>query len=752
MKNTILLALVVTLQTLALGQDTKISELPLRASAAGDEALIRNGTDNFRAPVGDEIIALQASDTATAAAIGLTETTTQLNARDVISQARANHTGTQAIATVAGLQALLDKQVSYSATVLALATAAPTDQSTWITEGYYAAGGSGANMYWYDATSTATCDGGFVLDGVGGDNSPASSALTYSGSGTGRFLALDQTIARVRQFGAKGDDTTDDYYRIQAAINANAASGEVVFENGEYMLSLGLAIAGRNQYLRGTGTATGYENNTSSGDVQVTPGVVLRFTGGTVGIDFVPDDIGIDVERYARISDIFIDGGSVLTEGLQISGGVKIKSCTITRCATGIAVPYGLNSGAMQDVTCTENSVYGMRIYADKDAPQVDNTIFEASNCRFRVNGASNVGAGVRIDNGQMIAWRSCIFESNRANGLQMFTQDGASGAPIQNMLFSGCWFENNGEFSTIGTDYIYAVLSDREPGAPVEVSVPRHIVFDNCMFSMGGNQRALRLIRSEALQFRNCSFRGGDTQNHIIMDAGAIGTTFINRGLSGVPSPQGDLTIQGTGTRETTLNASVMKLMGSSHINGAFRIDGLTTTPAINSILRSIDTIGTLDWRTPPGHRNYLLLNSGIQKINVGPPATPETLYTVVIPTGYFTATQSQSLEVRLDGLFLGGSAKTIAVTLDGTTVASFVSSLTGAFSYRVPIRFNDAGTQARTFPRGLHAAAVVGVARLDVAVSDVRDGVTLALTVDGTASDVLIENAQVIYGGPLQ
>lgn len=75
------------------------------------------------------------------------------------------------------------------------------------TQGYITEG-VGANLYRYDSGSSATIDGGFTLPGIGGTLS--FSGTTFNGTaGTGRFVAVDQTVADLKKFGALGDNVDD---------------------------------------------------------------------------------------------------------------------------------------------------------------------------------------------------------------------------------------------------------------------------------------------------------------------------------------------------------------------------------------------------------------------------------------------------------------------------------------------------------------------------------------------------------------
>jgi len=91
------------------------------------------------------------------------------------------------------------------------------------TLGYYAPSDGGGNTYRYDAGSSASCDGGLVLDGIGGDNNEALTNASYTGTGVGRFIAIDQVSVKAEQFGANlGLGAGPDGFR-QTALEASDA-------------------------------------------------------------------------------------------------------------------------------------------------------------------------------------------------------------------------------------------------------------------------------------------------------------------------------------------------------------------------------------------------------------------------------------------------------------------------------------------------------------------------------------------------
>lgn len=73
------------------------------------------------------------------------------------------------------------------------------------TLGYYSAGDGGANAFYWDSTSVATDNSGTIIKPT-------------SVSGAGRWLAVNSDVCNVKQFGAKGDNLTNDTSFITNAI------------------------------------------------------------------------------------------------------------------------------------------------------------------------------------------------------------------------------------------------------------------------------------------------------------------------------------------------------------------------------------------------------------------------------------------------------------------------------------------------------------------------------------------------------
>ncbi|MCY1341420.1 hypothetical protein D9M68_297960 [compost metagenome] len=106
--------------------------------------------------------------------------------------------------------------------------------------GYYAPGDGGGGAYWCDSSDTTSTDNGGTV------------VLASDG---GRWKLQYNGTVSIRQFGAKGDGTTDDYFPIQAAINSGVR--RIYFPSSAYVINSALNLtnlpAGKPLHLYGDG-------------------------------------------------------------------------------------------------------------------------------------------------------------------------------------------------------------------------------------------------------------------------------------------------------------------------------------------------------------------------------------------------------------------------------------------------------------------------------------------------------------------
>ena len=104
----------------------------------------------------------------------------------------------------------------------------PADGDRVETLGYTAVGDGGANLYYYDVDASGTPDGGFILPGVGGTLSFDASGVFDGTEGTGRFMAVDQSVVNLAKFGGNSKGQTNAVSSDAAMVQAISAARKSV--------------------------------------------------------------------------------------------------------------------------------------------------------------------------------------------------------------------------------------------------------------------------------------------------------------------------------------------------------------------------------------------------------------------------------------------------------------------------------------------------------------------------------------------
>lgn len=134
------------------------------------------------------------------------------------------------------------------------------DNQLYTTLGYTTEG-SGANTYRYDAASTATVDGVFVIPGLGGAMTFHATTGAFTGTaGTGRFIATgDHTFINVLQGGAVADGVTAQHVVFRRLLAALPNGGTLYIPAGTYATDAAYAgpnIVSDGITIRGDGKST----------------------------------------------------------------------------------------------------------------------------------------------------------------------------------------------------------------------------------------------------------------------------------------------------------------------------------------------------------------------------------------------------------------------------------------------------------------------------------------------------------------
>lgn len=124
--------------------------------------------------------------------------------------------------------------------------------------GYYAQGDGGSGEYWYDSTDTTSADNGGTI-------------IVASDGGRWKLVVVGPVSAK--QFGAKGDGTTNDSAALQAAHNTGKL---IYYPEGNYLFSPGITIVSGGIVGDGPTQTTLKSNDTTAANL-------ITFTGNFSG-------------------------------------------------------------------------------------------------------------------------------------------------------------------------------------------------------------------------------------------------------------------------------------------------------------------------------------------------------------------------------------------------------------------------------------------------------------------------------------
>lgn len=235
-------------------------------------------------------IAITAETTARATAI-TNEATTRGNADTALntSVTALNTLTTTHTTQIAALSVPVVATTFNAVHVTALRGVSKASHNFVRTSGYYAAGDGGDSLYYCDLTDTTSADnGGSII--VAGDN--------------GRWKFVDSAEMDFRQWGAKGDGSTDDFSTIQNALTSAPAGTKWKVSTGVFSLSATLSILKNNIQIEGTGQSTRFLCTHVTGDV------FSIGNGSTQMLNTVFKDFAID-SSVAKTSGWAINGNQV---------------------------------------------------------------------------------------------------------------------------------------------------------------------------------------------------------------------------------------------------------------------------------------------------------------------------------------------------------------------------------------------------------------------------------------------------------
>lgn len=234
-------------------------------------------------------------------------------------------------------------------------------------------------------------------------------------------------VYNVKDYGAVGDGTTNDTVAIQAAIDAAAAGGTIMFPAGTYSVTTLVAQGVDRLNFVGQGTPTIKARTGAT--------ILLAVTGDTtlaVGPRLI-SGINFDGDKIANVIGIKI-GDSTSSIINQIT-----HNCRIMNCYVGI-YHYSSQSGLLDSVNMYRNT---LGEWIQQDATNGGATAMQHRHCAYQYNyfGLLLDGLGT-YDTGALFS--ACVLQGNYGGAVGMWNSD-------ESCVFeSGTHFEENYQVMTL--------------------------------------------------------------------------------------------------------------------------------------------------------------------------------------------------------------------------------------------------------------------------------------------------------------
>jgi len=340
----------------------------------------------------------------------------------------------------------------FTETIVTMKALSPAVNSSINLLGYHARGDGGGGVFYWDATSTATDNGGTIIK----------AAPT-----TGRWIRVYSGAVNVKWFGATGDGVTDDVLAIQAAIDLKVDNGAIFIPTGVFIVSTSLTITGihftvcgEGQYksiVKGSvdnaysifkvGTNAGGETWGQYGNVTFEN---FQINGNkSVGAD-VATSIGIDCLWTAHIRINMMRILNTRGHGVHFyTGGYSsiTKSNINTHGISGIFLDgvnstNSITSTLIQDCQISTNGTYAVHAKNFFNVSIMNNVMEDI--------GTGGVGATIKLEGS---ALRNMVIKHNyfEANNDAAYDID-FSGVGIQGLSISDNWLAGTPATSTYNT------------------------------------------------------------------------------------------------------------------------------------------------------------------------------------------------------------------------------------------------------------------------------------------------------------
>ncbi len=376
---------------------------------------------------------------------------------------------TKGISLVGGAQRMV-------ATVGAIRALPKTGTPNAFAAGYYAAGDSGGGSFYYDSADTTSADnGGTIIVAADG----------------GRWKRASSNKLSVKQFGAKGDGTTDDTAFILNAKLALTAGGELYFSPGTYIVStdtcLNVALPGIT--ISGDGSVSVIKAKANAALVTLVANGAAGFTIRDIVIDGNRANAGMSTASYM----LYMGASNTKAENVEVRFAVAYA----VFMGSSVATPTGLvvNNCWIHDNGGTTTTVgFGVGIYGGgaflPDDVRVQNcriennfnTVpgFPGDSTATNIRGTNIIVDGCFVKDNHNVGGGQIVLSSNTTDGSSPGRHVVSNNVVAHTTVFAGentCGIELEARKFVISGNVVQSLNSD---GIRVETSGGDGIVSDN--------------------------------------------------------------------------------------------------------------------------------------------------------------------------------------------------------------------------------------------------------------------------------
>jgi hypothetical protein len=445
------------------------------------------------------------------------------DASDVTIWTRDNVMSPILDAAIGGVTPLICETVDAMESLIGLA-----DGALIKTLGFDSVGDGGHGDYRYDASSSATANGGTVI---------------APDSGGGRFLLLFSGFINVKQFGAKGDGVTDDTAAIQAAIDyASAIVQNIIASKSDFVTASVYFPAGRYKHTSTLFVKEGVRllGESKSSSMLLSSGVATAIQMGGASREY--SDVVVENLCIAG------DGVTNTTKGVYFERCIRasyIKNCHIYGFGYNV---YGVNTWALQIVDNFIHDALANNIYWSQSTA--------CTIRRNRIDGALNEGIVLDGQNATEL-----ISVTIADNAIQGSTYNGIKIIDATTVSLQNNFFESNNQAASTYGD-VLSIPGSRSVKTTVFLSLYNFFTVGS---AAGTTHRAIDVRSAVSLISIGDFVRGSS------YDYGIIGGATVDKAYVRSEFNVGTATLSmNSATIVDNLNASSKYELGTQHTAGA--------------------------------------------------------------------------------------------------------------------------------------------------------------------------------------